>query len=95
MRQTIWKFPIEVQDKDLIYLTMPKAAQILHLDLQDGVPMIWAIFEYQETPLMVQREFQIFGTGEIISSYGRPKIYVGTWQIPAGFVLHLFEWVNY
>lgn len=83
----IWKFDLPIQDTPII--SMPEGAKILSLQVQEGVPRIWALVNPQND--MKSRFFHIIGTGHNFkeSTLGS---YVGTF-ITAGetFVGHVFE----
>ncbi len=80
MTSVILKYPVESS------IAMPAAAQILAVQVQDGVPKLWAIVPVGEP--LVHRKFVVRGTGTTFE--GDEGTYIGTWQ--AGeFVWHLFE----
>lgn len=82
----IWKFPIEIVDEQQI--AMPDGARILCVQVQRGVPCIWA--EVSPGVREVHRTLLIHGTGHDVSV--RAKKYVGTFQTDGGdFVWHLFD----
>lgn len=60
--------------------------EILTVQLQDGVPFIWALVD--EKAARVKREIEIFGTGYDVPPVTRK--YIGTFQ-ESGFVWHVFE----
>ena len=83
----IFKYPIRIEDN--IKLMMPMHAKILCVQLQGGVPCIWALVD-EDMPLY-HRIFNIYGTGHPISNAELLE-YIGTFQIDGGsFVFHLFE----
>jgi len=86
--KTIWKFPLDLCDQQQI--PMPKGAQILTLQTQNGVPCIWVMVE-DDAVEAEMRTFEIFGTGtEITKEKGFGRCYIGTFQRQQ-FVWHVFE----
>lgn len=85
--RTIWKFPLLLQG--INHIDMPEGAEILHFNIQEDKPTIWALVNAQRES--VSRKFQLVGTGhELIEEDDEPAIYVGTcFQGP--FVWHLFK----
>lgn len=84
--KTIWKFDVPIRDE--FGLLMPKDAEILKLDLQDGLPKMWALVDPEN--LKKERFFIGRGTGHPINESNIR--YVGTVVMRDGrFVLHLFE----
>lgn len=87
--KSIWKFPLQDQPGRQI-VEMPKGARILSLQMQRGVPTIWALVDLPtiEDELPCQAFF-IYGTGwEMPDS---PGDYVGTYQSVSGrYVWHVF-----
>ena len=67
---------------------MPRDAQILTLQEQGGLAMIWAIVDTDKP--RETRTFRVVGTGEPLPRYATRHTYVGTWQQDS-FVWHLFE----
>ena len=86
MNNKIWKFPLEVVDKQLIKL--PEGAEILSVQSQHGTPHIWALVDPEENK-GVERTFHIFNTGDDVSPVERK--FIGTYQLLSGEVYHLFE----
>jgi len=86
--KTVYKFPFTVQDE--ICLQMPKGAQILSVQMQHGVPVIWALVDPDRDTPVVERQFHLAGTGHPLpNALGK---FVGTFQMMNGdLVLHLFE----
>lgn len=81
---TIYKYEFPLSDT--IRIAMPEGAEILHVDLQRGVPCLWARVETGAD--LVMREFSVIGTGQEIREDG--LTHVGTFQV-LPFVWHLFE----
>lgn len=69
---------------------MPVGARILHVQMQMGVPVLWALVD-PRAPREIRR-FINEGTGQTFDGSGLD--YVGTWQeenSDGAFVFHLFE----
>lgn len=83
----IFKYPIDIDDT--ITVRMHKDARILHVDTQDGEPMLWAMID-PEMPL-VDRVLYIRGTGHELGE-ARHANYIGTFQMAGGrLVWHVFD----
>lgn len=81
----IWKFPLEWDYGREAEVEMPKGAEILTLQVQHGIPCLWArLCPAREK---VKRRFSVIGTGWDFDGAGA---YVGTYQ-QDGFVWHVFE----
>ena len=86
MTTTIWKFPLQVIDKQVI--SMPKDAIVLTVQVQGSQPCLWARLS-PDTP-SEKRTFLTYGTGHEIES--EPGPYIGTYQLEGGqLVFHVFE----
>lgn len=86
MKKTIWKYSLPQQ---VSFLEMPKGAEILTVQPQNGVPCIWAIVD-PDAPLE-DRVFVSVTTGGYVPVNSNPK-YIGTYQLyDQQLVLHLFE----
>jgi hypothetical protein len=85
--KTIWKFPLEVTDVQTV--RMPRGARILCVQVQSGVPCLWAEVDPKaETEL---RTLRIYGTGHPMAE-GEQRNYVGTFQLVGmGLVFHVYE----
>lgn len=85
--KAIWKFML--QSEDLQQISMPKGAQILCVQVQHGMPHLWAIVDIAAMHEM--RAFWIIGTGhqhEVVPI----KNYIGTYQLMGGdLIFHVFE----
>ena len=82
---TIWKFPLDVTDEQLI--SMPSEAEILSLQVQSGIPCIWATVDSSRPA--ENRRFFTHGTGHNITRAHIGK-FIGTYQI-GSLVFHVFE----
>jgi hypothetical protein len=67
---------------------LPTGAEILTLDVQNGLPMIWALVDTDKG--IDPKEFRVVGTGESLPPDTNRDTYIGTWQL-GPFVWHLFE----
>lgn len=87
MARAIWKF--EVQVEETFQVSLPEGATVLSVDVQYGVPQMWALVEPGK-PLRL-RTFHVYGTGHVhsVNAFSR---FVGSFQLMNGsFVGHLFE----
>lgn len=93
----ILKYKIDVTGKQVIKL--PADSEVLTVQVQNGVPHIWAKVYDEESILKAHGEYKeeehhisSYGTGnEIKNSCGR---YIGTYQLDEGsLVFHVFEQV--
>ena len=84
--KTIWKYKIFPEEKQQI--SIPEGAKILDVQMQRGVPCVWALVDpdaEHEIRTLVAR-----GTGRPIIT--RPGEYIGTFQMAGGdLMLHLFD----
>lgn len=90
--QSIWKF--ELSNSDTQNISMPKGAEILTAQVQNGTPYIWALVDtIAETEI---RTIEIFGTGSpILSDMGTSRKYISTIQLLDGrFIVHVFEYTG-
>lgn len=85
MSLVIYKYPMS---QETTYIPMPKGAQILDVQMQHGVPTIWALVH--ETAELETRNFQTVGTGQSLSDNMKDYSHIGTVQ-DGSFVWHIFE----
>lgn len=87
--QTIWKYPLEVTDEQIIY--MPSGADILAVQTQDDTPNLWVLVHIGEVP--EPRQIHTRGTGQPLQGWeGVGPSYIGTYQLMrGGLVFHVFE----
>ncbi|HOH62242.1 MAG TPA: hypothetical protein PK698_07230 [Bacilli bacterium] len=83
---------MDIDDK--VTITMPKNAEILSVQVQQGGPVMWAIVNPEEEK--VERHFEMFGTGHQIPEDGINRKYISTIQVTPNIVLpplcfHVFE----
>lgn len=90
--EVVWKYALPMGGWGVLpgvvcHIEMPAASQILTLQVQHGVPTLWA--QVNPKSSVVTRVFQWVGTGTEAPSGSR---YVGTVQMRGGdFVFHLYE----
>jgi hypothetical protein len=82
--RTIYKYPVP-GDMDI---EMPEGARVLCVQVQNGIPMLWALVDPNAE--FVTRRFRLMVTGATFSDKGLS--YIGTYQID-WFVGHVFEQV--
>lgn len=82
---SIWKFPFTIVDHPV--LAMPAGAKILSVQVQRGVPCIWA--EVDPEAREEARRFRLVGTGHEVDL--AEHRHVGTFQVREDLVFHLFE----
>ena len=89
MKKTIWKFQLEVTDKQ--FIRMPKEAELLSVQTQNETPCLWALVN-PNSPTE-ERCFEVFGTGHPVHcDMGIDRKFIGTFQLQGGvLVFHLFE----
>lgn len=85
MPKRIFKYVCPILDS--FTLSLPAGAELLDVQTQHGVPVLWAAID-DEAPAE-PREFILCGTGHPMPSIGH---YIGTFQLHGGhFIGHLFE----
>jgi hypothetical protein len=83
----IWKFPLTVTGEQDIQI--PFNAIILDVQMQQGVPCLWAVCNIGN--MEVTKRIFIFGTGHRID-FEKVGKYIGTFQMEEGMlVFHVFE----
>ena len=86
--KTIWKFPLEVADEQII--EMPRGAKILSVRIQHEVPCLWALVDTAQR-INVPRTIRIYGTGHNVSSLPDDSEHVGMLFLEDGYlVFHVF-----
>jgi hypothetical protein len=87
MDARVWKFEFDIEDP--LTIKMPQGARVLHVDLQDGLPCMWALVDASEP--LVARKFRIIGTGHPIKDIAK-LTYLTSFQMSDGeLVWHVFE----
>lgn len=84
--KVIWKFTLVVGKRDHDVL-MPKYAKVIHVGVQRGHPVFWAVVDPQQP--FEARRFLILATGQPIPA--ETTEYHGTVQMPYGLVWHVME----
>lgn len=90
MSKQVWKYPLPfgLGMSDVFPLSLPERAPILTIQLQQGVPTLWALVDSDRAS--ATRWFRVAGTGHPIEQ--TILGYAGTWQwSDLGLVFHLFE----
>lgn len=88
MIKTIWKFPIRIDDEQVI--EMPEDAIILDIQMQGDTPCLWALVE-PGNPVK-ERKILVAGTGHEREDLAGPAIHIGSFQMLGGrLVFHAFE----
>lgn len=97
MKQEIWKFPLDPKDAKeghlgqmLFELEMPQRSEILTIQVQLGIPVVWAMV-WVGLPKL-KRRIELYNTGEECESMGRK--YIGSVRAQRSeveLVLHAFE----
>ena len=82
--RTIWKFPLKITDHQSI--KMPQGPRLLTVQIQDGVPMLWAMVD-TNTGITWDIEIRIYGTGN--PGPNEAENYIATFQ-QDGLVWHVF-----
>jgi len=91
--RVIWKFPIPQQD--VFSIEVPKGAHLLTLQVQHGVPCLWAMVKPEAEKEI--RRFWLIGTGHPIPDDlpGEEMKHLGSCQLADGrLIFHLFEIVG-
>lgn len=83
--KTIWKFPLEVRDRQTI--AMPAGGRVLSVQVQQDQLCLWALVDPAER--VENRTVRIVGTGNPFEGTEDGLDYVGTVQVPP-FVWHVF-----
>lgn len=85
--RTIYKYPLEITDYQPVL--MPVSATILSVQVQRGVPCLWAMVDSDSNEPELRQIF-IHGTGHRINQNAAKHI--GTFQLHEGaLVFHVFE----
>ena len=87
MKQTIWKYDVMINDSQKI--EMPQGANLLSVQIQNGIPCIWAIVNPMNAE--VERVIQMAGTGHDMSERVMGA-FLGTIQLNDGaLIFHVFD----
>lgn len=83
---TIHKYPLMIQDRQIVEIST--GAELLSVQMQEGIPCLWALVEPHQMPAPM--EIFIFGTGQPV--YVPGLVFIDTFQIPEqGLVFHVFR----
>ena len=89
---TVWKYPVPVEDE--FELAIPVPARPLTVQIQDGMPYLWALVDPDPNRLLARRRFRLAGTGHPIEEQNDELQYIGTFQMHGdALVFHVF-WVR-
>lgn len=90
MKKVIWKYELAV--KDIQDIEIPHGSILLSVQVQFGVPCLWALVFDTAAEKEVIR-LRTIGTGnEILDEDFNPKDFLGTYQMHGGaFVGHVFQ----
>jgi hypothetical protein len=84
---TIWKYQLKADD--IQEIEIPVGSRILSLQVQNGIPCIWALV-YDKSPKDTKKIYT-FGTGEPTTFLPETLQFLGTYQILEGqLVFHVF-----
>jgi hypothetical protein len=83
---TIYKYHFRIADRTIV--AMPQGARILSVQIQNGVPTIWAMVVTESK--MEERVLRCYGTGHEIDTFAIQGTHLATIQ-HLGFVWHIFE----
>ncbi len=90
MSQKIYKYQLELRPCTL--LKMPRGAKVIHLNVQNDIPCIWAIVDIRPDTPLVTRRFERVITGGTVFDVPPKFNYIGTYQLQNGeLVYHLFD----
>ena len=82
----IWKWMLNMTDVQAV--EMPDSAKLLTVQLQGGMPQLWALCD--ENAPKEPRRIAIYGTGNQMPD--EPGEYIATFQLHGGaLVFHAFE----
>lgn len=85
--RTVHKYPLAGGTGEHV-IPMPAGALLLTIQLQGGMPCLWALIDTERE--LVKRHLTIVGTGWEMQP--QPGRYVGTFQTEGGrFVWHVFD----
>ena len=89
MNTVIWKYPIGPGPLTM-NIMMPKDAEILSMQLQRGMPTMWAMVD-PDAP-RVTRQIRTYPTGGFHSGFEEAGEFLGTYQLEdMELVYHVFD----
>ena len=85
---TIFKYPLQIADRQTI--EMPIGAQVFSVQVQDGIPCLWALVDTQAAKVI--RTVYALGTGhDLAHMNGLTTLFISTIQLDGGsLVYHVF-----
>ena len=87
MSRVIWKFGFDIRSD--VVIEMPLGAKVISVQVQHGIPYIWAIVD--PTAKVVGRNFKIYGTGHTMKDNLDLFEYIGTFQMAGGdYIWHMY-----
>src|SRR5690348_6448756 len=90
-KRAVWKWPFVssiLDEFNGLELQLPKGACVLDVQVQRGMPVLWALVDPTEDT--ETRYFYCFGTGHDIPNGA--LVHIGTVQLHGGnLILHFFE----
>lgn len=90
MSHTIWKQAIEITHQQLVQL--PAGAQIMHVDMQSGIPCIWFMVNtLGMSSFREGRHIRCYGTGHDIIEDPKQLTHLST-VMDGSYVWHFFEY---
>lgn len=85
--KAVFKYTLSAEEAQQ-FVEMPRDAEILCVQTQDGRPCLWALVD--PTAESIKRDIRIYGIGHPIQEHGHR--YIGTYQLWSGkLVFHVFE----
>jgi hypothetical protein len=89
MTQTIWKFPLSLDEADGQIIELPRFSQVRCLDVQGTMPCLWV--QVRDDGPRYRYEVRMFGTGHDIPEDWAGARYCGTaLMYGTSLVLHVF-----
>lgn len=91
MKKTIWKYQLVAES---VKIEMPIGAEILTVQIQDGIACLWALVDPNADK--EERIIEVFGTGHPVPyDMGVSRKYIATFQLNGGtLVYHAFEYTG-
>jgi hypothetical protein len=83
---TIHKYQFPIADD--VAIKMPERARVLSVQVQNGIPTLWAMVETDWKK--EERKFKVYGTGHELNGLDLFRTHIGTIQLN-GLVWHIFE----
>ena len=91
-KQTIWKYPLEIQDVQTIRMSI--GAEILTVQNQDGKPCLWAEVDADDKVSAEPRYIEVYETGQAMIGMSLDRKYIATIQI-GQTVYHVFNMFHF